>query len=167
MKRHDIPTAEHMSFQDFDSASAYIQICRHEIVIKASGLAASKGVLMPTSKEEALEAVEDMMLKRSFGAAGEEEVIEEYLEGFELSILTFGDGVTFKSLPPAQEHKRMLENDKGTNTGGMGCYAPAKMATPALLKEVDETILKPTFDGMRKEGTAFPTRRCTYRGLIS
>ncbi|KAI9674051.1 MAG: hypothetical protein M1829_003894 [Trizodia sp. TS-e1964] len=155
MARHGIPTAKYRNFTDFGSAKAYLESISHRVVIKASGLAAGKGVILPETPEEALEALKDIMLNRKFGVAGAEVVIEEYLEGEELSILTFSDGTTFRSMPPAQDHKRIFDGDQGPNTGGMGCYAPTKIASKSGLQEIDEHILKPTFDGLRSEGIPF------------
>jgi phosphoribosylamine--glycine ligase/phosphoribosylformylglycinamidine cyclo-ligase len=92
------------------------------------------------------------MVDRQFGEAGDEVVIEEFLEGDELSVLTFSDGYTIRSLPPAQDHKRIFDADQGPNTGGMGCYAPTRIAPKQVLEEIDRTIVQPTIDGMRKEG---------------
>lgn len=152
MKRHHIPTAEYENFTDYDAARKYLDSVSHQVVIKASGLAAGKGVIIPTTKEEAHQALREIMLDHQFGNAGDEVVIEEYLDGDELSILTFCDGYTIKSLPPAQDHKRVFDGDQGPNTGGMGCYAPTLIASKAVLEEIDRTIVKPSIDGMRREG---------------
>ena len=155
MSKHKIPTAEYENFSDYELAKAYLDKVTHKVVIKASGLAAGKGVILPSSQQEAYEALEQIMLKKEFGDAGDEVVIEEYLEGEELSFLSFSDGRTIKSLPPAQDHKQVYDGDKGPNTGGMGCYAPTKVATLELIKEVHETILQPTIDGMRRDRNLF------------
>ncbi len=152
MQRHNIPTAAYRNFNDYQSARDYLDSVQHDVVIKAGGLAAGKGVIIPTDKEEAHSALRNIMLKREFGSAGNEVVIEEYLTGDELSILTFSDGYTVKSLPPAQDHKRIYDGDLGPNTGGMGCYAPTKVASPSLLDQIEKEIIKPTIDGMRREG---------------
>lgn len=152
MKRHHIPTAEYENFTDYEAARKYLDSVSHQVVIKASGLAAGKGVIIPTTKEEAHKALREIMLDHQFGSAGDEVVIEEYLDGDELSILTFSDGYTIKSLPPAQDHKRIFDGDQGPNTGGMGCYAPTRIASKAVLDEIDRTIVKPSIDGMRREG---------------
>jgi phosphoribosylamine--glycine ligase/phosphoribosylformylglycinamidine cyclo-ligase len=162
MARHHIPTAEYQNFTNYESAKAYVESISHRVVIKASGLAAGKGVILPETPEETLEALKDIMLGHKFGISGAEVVIEEFLEGDELSILTFSDGTTFKSLPPAQDHKRIFDGDLGPNTGGMGCYAPTKIASQSVLQEIDERILKPTFDGLRNEGRHF-----FFRELVS
>jgi phosphoribosylamine--glycine ligase/phosphoribosylformylglycinamidine cyclo-ligase len=164
MKRHNIPTAAYENFSDYDKAVQYLDSVNHDVVIKASGLAAGKGVIIPQSKEEAREALAQIMLNREFGSAGDEVVIEEFLEGDELSILSFSDGYTIKSLPPAQDHKRIFDGDLGPNTGGMGCYAPTTIATKSLIEEVERTILQPTIDGMRKE--RFPFVGTLFTGLM-
>jgi phosphoribosylamine--glycine ligase/phosphoribosylformylglycinamidine cyclo-ligase len=155
MARHKILTAEYRNFRSFSAAEAYIKSISHKVVLKASGLAAGKGVILPETKDEALQGLREIMLDHKFGNAGDEVVIEELLEGDELSILTFSDGKTFKSMSPAQDHKRIFDGDLGPNTGGMGCYAPTKIATPEVIREIKETILRPTFEGLRKEGNIF------------
>jgi phosphoribosylamine--glycine ligase / phosphoribosylformylglycinamidine cyclo-ligase len=164
MKKHKIPTASYENFSDYNRAQQYLDSVEHEIVIKASGLAAGKGVIIPKTKQEAHEALKDIMLNKEFGTAGDEVVIEEYLEGDELSILSFSDGYTIKSLPPAQDHKRIYDGDQGPNTGGMGCYAPTKIATKSLIEEIERTILQPTIDGMRKD--RFPFVGTLFTGLM-
>ena len=164
MKRHNIPTAAYENFSNYEDAQKYLDSIDHNVVIKASGLAAGKGVIIPTTKEEAHAALKEIMLDKEFGSAGDEVVIEEFLEGDELSILTFSDGYTIRSLPPAQDHKRIFDGDQGPNTGGMGCYAPTNIATKELLAEVERTILQPTVDGMRNE--AFPFIGTLFTGLM-
>jgi len=164
MKRHNIPTASYENFSSHAAASTYLSSISHPIVIKASGLAAGKGVLIPQSKTEAQNALRDIMLDKEFGSAGDEVVIEEFLEGDELSILTFTDGYTIKSLPPAQDHKRIGENDTGPNTGGMGTYAPTRIAPQSVLDTIDREILQPTIDGMREEGYIF--KGVLFTGLM-
>ncbi|KAJ1988208.1 Bifunctional purine biosynthetic protein ade1, partial [Dimargaris cristalligena] len=155
MARHAIPTAQYRNFTDYEEARAYLQSIDHDVVIKASGLAAGKGVLIPTSKEEALQALATVMVDKEFGDAGSEVVIEEFLTGQEISILAFADGYTIYQCPPAQDHKRAYDGDEGPNTGGMGCYAPAPVASPELLAQVQRTILQPTIDGLRRDGIPF------------
>ncbi|CAG8471032.1 6464_t:CDS:10 [Paraglomus occultum] len=164
MKKHNIPTATYESFSDYSQAKEYLESITHRVVIKASGLAAGKGVLIPANKEEALNALKEIMIDRVFGNAGDEVVIEEYLEGQELSILSICDGYTIVSLPPAQDHKRAFDGDQGPNTGGMGCYCPTPIVTPELLTEIDTTILKPTLTGMRHDG--FPFVGILFTGLM-
>lgn len=151
MVRHKIPTAEFQSFNDYDQAKSYLDSVSHNVVLKASGIAAGKGVIIPSSKDDAYDALKRIMVDKEFQTAGDEVVIEEYLVGEELSILSFCDGYTIRSLPPAQDHKQIFDGDKGPMTGGMGCYAPTKVATPELIDEIHRTILQPTIDGMRKE----------------
>ena len=169
MKRHNIPTAAYENFTNYEDAKKYLESINHNVVLKASGLAAGKGVIIPTTKEEAQAALKSIMLDKDFDTAGDEIVIEEFLEGDELSILSFSDGHTILSLPPAQDHKRIFDGDEGPNTGGMGCYAPTRLATPALISEIERTILQPTIDGMRKEdfkmvGTLFTGLMITKDG---
>lgn len=164
MERHNIPTAAYENFSSHADASTYLDSVPHSVVIKASGLAAGKGVIIPQSKQEAQDALKEIMLDREFGDAGDEVVIEELLEGDELSILSFSDGHTIKSLPPAQDHKRIGENDTGPNTGGMGTYAPTRIAPSSVLSTIDATILQPTIDGMRAEGYIF--KGVLFTGLM-
>jgi phosphoribosylamine--glycine ligase len=164
MKRHSIPTASYENFSSYDAAAKYLDSITHNVVIKASGLAAGKGVIIPTTKDEAHAALKDIMLDREFGEAGDEVVIEEFLTGDELSILSFSDGHTIRSLPPAQDHKRIGDGDTGPNTGGMGTYAPTRIAPRDVLERVDRDILQPTIDGMRSEGYIF--KGVLFTGLM-
>lgn len=119
MQRHNIPTAAYKNFKEYDDAQAYLdQNKSMKVVIKASGLAAGKGVIIPATYEEACDALQQVMVKKEFGEAGSEVVIEEFLEGEELSVLSFSDGYTIRSLPAAQDHKAIGEGDTGPNTGG-------------------------------------------------
>lgn len=164
MKRNNIPTAAYENFSDYDKARQYLDSINHNVVIKASGLAAGKGVIIPQSKEEAHAALKEIMLDHEFGTAGDEVVIEEFLEGDELSILSFSDGTTIRSLPPAQDHKRIGDGDTGPNTGGMGTYSPTRIAPPDVIEAVHKDILQPTIDGMKKEGFTF--RGVLFTGLM-
>jgi phosphoribosylamine--glycine ligase len=164
MTRHGIPTARYAAFNDFYNAVGYLLGIDYPVVIKASGLAAGKGVILPTCLDEAEAALRQIMLEREFGAAGDEVVIEERLCGEEVSVLAFTDGVTVKPMPPAQDHKRLLDGDMGPNTGGMGAYAPAPICPPAFVEEIKRTILQPTVDGLRAEGRPFVG--VLYAGLI-
>jgi phosphoribosylamine--glycine ligase/phosphoribosylformylglycinamidine cyclo-ligase len=156
MKRHNIPTAAYENFSEYEPARQYLDSVSHNVVIKADGLAGGKGVIIPQTKEEGHQALREMMLDHQFGAAGNEVVIEEYLEGDELSVLTFSDGYTIRSLPPAQDHKRIFDGDQGPNTGGMGCYAPTPISSKEVLDEIDRTIVQPSVDGMRRDGLFLP-----------
>ncbi|KIO21416.1 hypothetical protein M407DRAFT_80411 [Tulasnella calospora MUT 4182] len=157
MARHRIPTAAYRVFttSQHQEAVEYVKACKHRVVLKASGLAAGKGVLIPENTEEAITGLKEIMLDRAFGAAGDEVVVEEYLEGPELSVLAFSDGYTIVPLPAAQDHKRIGEGDTGPNTGGMGAYAPAPIATPEVMSRIMKESLQPTIDGMRREGFPF------------
>ncbi|KAI8677135.1 Phosphoribosylamine--glycine ligase [Fusarium sp. Ph1] len=156
MAKYNIPTAAYRNFDDIESAKAYVQEAGHRVVIKADGLAAGKGVVLPETKQEAFSELNSIMkADGKFSAAGSSVVIEEFMEGDEISILTFSDGKTFRSLPPGQDHKRVFEGNKGPNTGGMGVYSPVPFATQEVLDEVDKSILQPTFDGLKKEGRPF------------
>lgn len=164
MENHQIPTASFKNFDNHSKALDYINSISHPIVIKADGIAGGKGVLIPTTKEEAISGLEEIMIAKNFGNAGNEIVIEEFLEGDELSILTFTDGYSFFNLPAAQDHKRIGNNDTGLNTGGMGAYAPAPIATPSILEKINSTIIKPTIDGMRKSG--YPMCGILFTGIM-
>jgi phosphoribosylamine--glycine ligase/phosphoribosylformylglycinamidine cyclo-ligase len=164
MKKYNVPTAAYENFSDYEKAVAYIDAVNHDVVIKATGLAAGKGVILPTTKDEAKEALKQIMVDKAFGDAGSEVVIEELLLGDELSVLTFCDGYTIKSLPLAQDHKRIFDGDQGPNTGGMGCYAPTNIATKELTDRIDREILEPTIAGMRREKQPF--RGVLFTGLM-
>lgn len=166
MARHSIPTARFRVFSSsqFDDAVNYINSCDYPIVLKASGLAAGKGVLIPESKDDAIVRLKEIMLTKVFGDAGNEVVIEELLIGPEISVLALSDGYTITPLPAAQDHKRIGEGDTGPNTGGMGVYAPAPVATPAVMNLIIKNILQPTISGMRREG--FPFVGVLFVGLM-
>ncbi|KAI0066453.1 aminoimidazole ribonucleotide synthetase [Artomyces pyxidatus] len=157
MARHNIPTAAFRVFSSsqVDDAIEYVRTCGHSVVLKASGLAGGKGVLIPSSVDEAVAGLKEIMVASVFGSAGDNVVVEELLVGPELSVLAFSDGYTVTPLPAAQDHKRIGEGDTGLNTGGMGAYAPAPVATPAVMEQIMRESLKPTIDGMRREGFPF------------
>ncbi|XP_068755360.1 trifunctional purine biosynthetic protein adenosine-3-like [Montipora capricornis] len=156
MKRHKIPTARWKAFTDVEEACKHIETADHEaLVVKASGLAAGKGVVVADSKEQAMQAVRDMLQARIFGEAGSTVVIEEKLEGEEVSVLCFTDGRTIAVMPPAQDHKRLLDNDQGPNTGGMGAYAPCPQISEIVREEITREVLQKTVDGLREEGCEF------------
>uniref|UniRef100_A0A8H7NDI8 phosphoribosylamine--glycine ligase n=1 Tax=Bionectria ochroleuca TaxID=29856 RepID=A0A8H7NDI8_BIOOC len=157
MKKYGIPTASYKAFDNYDDAKAYLESVNcSQIVLKVDGLAAGKGVVLPSNEAEAHEALRSMMADSKFGSSGQSVVIEELLDGDEISILTFADGTAaFKSLPPGQDHKRIFEGNKGPNTGGMGVYAPLAFVTPDDLRIIDQDIIKPTLDGLRAEGRLF------------
>lgn len=164
MDRHNIPTARFKNFTNVEEAREHILEVDYKIVLKADGIASGKGVLIPNSTKEALEGLNEIMVAKNFGSAGDEIVIEEFLEGDELSILTITDGYSFFNFPAAQDHKRIGDGNSGPNTGGMGAYAPAPIATPDILAKIDHQVIKPTIDGMRKEG--FPMCGVLFTGIM-
>ncbi|OGU28790.1 MAG: phosphoribosylamine--glycine ligase [Ignavibacteria bacterium GWA2_55_11] len=166
MVRQHIPTAAYSSFQkgDAEAAEMFIAGLRPPIVVKADGLAAGKGVSICPSRPEAVEAVRAMLSGGLFGSAGESVIIEEFLIGEEASVFVLTDGERYAMLAPAQDHKRVFDNDEGKNTGGMGAYAPAPVVTPDLLKRVEAEVIIPTLKGMRDEGA--PYTGCLYVGLM-
>ena len=164
MQRHAIPTARFAAFSDFNKASDYLKTVSHPIVIKASGLAAGKGVLLPDTLEESLTALKEIMLEGEFGKAGEEVVIEERLQGEEVSLLAFCDGKSVAVMPAAQDHKRLLDHDKGPNTGGMGAFAPSPCLSKERIEDLIKSVLIPAVDGLRAEG--MPYIGVLYAGLM-
>jgi phosphoribosylamine---glycine ligase len=166
MTRHRIPTAQYRSFAAtaYDEAKNYINTLNTPIVVKADGLAAGKGVLICKDRQEALIALDDIVLHRAFGGAGDQIVIEEFLVGEEASIFILTDGERFVILSSAQDHKRILDGDLGKNTGGMGAYSPAPIVTEEILQRVIREVVHPTLDGMKHEGS--PYCGCLYIGLM-
>ncbi len=164
MKKYEIPTAAFEKFSDAGTAKAFIDTLTPPIVVKADGLALGKGVIIAASREEAHKAIEDMMENKAFGDAGSRVVIEEFLEGPEVSILAFCDGKTVKPMISAQDHKRALDNDMGKNTGGMGTFSNSRIYTPEIAKECEEKIFLPTVAAMEKEGRPF--KGVLYFGLM-
>jgi len=166
MLRHAIPTARYGSFtrSSLKEAERFIENLPAPIVVKADGLAAGKGVLICRSQSEAIAAVRDMVEQQSFGAAGDNVVVEEFLTGEEVSVFAISDGTDYVLLAPAQDHKRILDGDQGKNTGGMGAFAPAPLMTPDLLETIEHTVIRPTLEGMKKEGSLY--RGCLYAGLM-
>ncbi len=155
MKRHNIPTARYEVFNDFEKAKTYIEKGRVPIVIKASGLALGKGVTVAQTKEEAIKALEDVLVNKIFGNAGNEVVIEDFLEGIEISAHAISDGNFWKMFPSSQDHKRIFDGNVGPNTGGMGTIAPLPFVDQKLLARIEKEIVKPTIEGMKKEGRPF------------
>jgi len=165
MKKYHIPTAAYETFTDVEKAKAYVEANQKwPIVVKASGLALGKGVLICEDKPQALSAVEEMMVGGKFGASGATVVIEEFLTGPEVSVLSFTDGKTVVPMVSSMDHKRALDGDRGLNTGGMGTVAPNPYYTPAIAAECMETIFKPTVAAMNAEGRTF--KGCLYFGLM-
>ena len=163
MQRTGIPTAKFKAFTDFESAKDFIETTKYPVVIKASGLAAGKGVLIIENKKDALDALNKIMIGRAFGEAGDKVVIEEELEGKEVSVIAFTDGKAFIPLLPSQDHKKLLDGDKGPNTGGMGAYAPAVLTEEETGKIINQ-IFEPCVWRMRKEGAVY--KGMLYAGLI-
>jgi phosphoribosylamine--glycine ligase len=156
LKKYNIPTAAFIETDSKDDAFAFIDsMTKTPIVVKADGLCAGKGVIIAQSKDEAKEAVSGMLSGESFGDAGNKVVVEEYLDGYELSIFAICDGDNYKVLPAAQDHKRVGDGDTGPNTGGMGAYAPTPLVNDDIYKKVEERVIKPTLEGMKKEGAPF------------
>jgi len=159
MKKYAIPTAAYETFTERDAAVAYIKAQGAPIVVKADGLAAGKGVIVAMSEEQAIAAVDDIMLGKVFGAAGTSVVIEEFMDGEEASFFAFTDGQNILPLASSQDHKRAFDDDEGPNTGGMGAYSPAPVVTAVLHDEIVEAIVKPTIAGMASDG-------CPYSGIL-
>lgn len=155
MKKYNIPTAAYENFTDPDAAIKYLETAKFPIVLKADGLALGKGVLICQNFEEAKAGVKEIMLDKKFGSAGNEMVIEEFMTGREVSVLTFVDGKTIKTMTSAQDHKRAGDGDTGLNTGGMGTFSPSPFYTPEIEKFCEEKIFQPTVDAMRAEGREF------------
>ncbi|MCX7723851.1 MAG: phosphoribosylamine--glycine ligase [Thermodesulfovibrio sp.] len=164
MKRHKIPTAEYKVFTSYTHAEEYIRLKGTPIVIKADGLAAGKGVFVCQNYEEAFEALRLIMKEKVFGAAGDKVVIEEFLSGKEASYLVFTDGKNTIPMVTSKDHKRLLDNDEGPNTGGMGTFSPNPIITPELEKEILETIINPTIKGLKQEGIVY--KGILYAGLM-
>ena len=164
MKRHGIPTAEYETFADAKAAHAFVDKTGAPIVIKADGLAAGKGVVVAMTLEEAHAAVDHMLSDNVFGDAGARIVIEEFLSGEEASFIVMCDGKNVLPLATSQDHKRLLDNDQGPNTGGMGAYSPAPIVTPAMHARVMREIIMPTIQGMAKDGIQFTG--FLYAGLM-
>jgi phosphoribosylamine--glycine ligase len=164
MQKYEIPTAEYRSFSEADQAIEYIKKKGAPIVVKASGLAAGKGVIVAQTEEEAVAAVETIMKDEKFGAAGEKVVVEEFLEGEEATILAFCDGKTIVPMIASQDHKAAYDGGKGPNTGGMGAYAPAPVVTDQIKEDFKTEIMKPTLKALQSEGLNF--KGIIYFGLM-
>ncbi|MGY8999398.1 MAG: phosphoribosylamine--glycine ligase [Rhodospirillales bacterium] len=162
--KYNIPTAAYGRFTDYDKAVSYVREHGAPIVVKASGLAAGKGVFLAETENDAIKALDQMMNNQSFGDAGNEVVVEEFLYGEEASFFALVDGKTAIPLISVQDHKAAYDGDKGPNTGGMGAYSPAVVVTEALAKEIMTTIIQPTIDGMAAEG--YPYKGVLFAGLM-
>ena len=156
LKKYNIPTAAFIETQSAQEANNFIDsMTKTPIVVKADGLCGGKGVIIALSKDEAKDAVRDMLSGESFGDAGNAVIVEEYLDGYELSIFTICDGDNYVVLPAAQDHKRIGDGDNGPNTGGMGAYAPTPLVNDDIYQKVEDRVIKPTLEGMKKEGAPF------------
>ncbi|MFD0589969.1 phosphoribosylamine--glycine ligase [Paenibacillus sp. GCM10027627] len=164
LKKYNIPTAKYETFTDYETALAYLHQQQAPIVIKADGLAAGKGVTVAATLEEAEKALREAMVDKVFGEAGNQIVIEEFLEGQEMSILAFVDGETVKPMVPAQDHKPVFDGDKGPNTGGMGTYSPLPHIEQSIIDESIANIIIPTAKAMVSEGRPF--RGVLFAGLM-
>ncbi len=164
MKKYNIPTAQYEVFTDMEKALTYLETAPIPTVIKADGLALGKGVIIAETKEDAKTAVHSMMEDKVFGESGSSIVIEEFLTGPEVSVLSFTDGKTIVPMVSSMDHKRAKDGDKGLNTGGMGTVAPNPYYTDAVAKECMEKIFIPTIDAMNQEGRTF--KGCLYFGLM-
>jgi phosphoribosylamine--glycine ligase len=170
LRQADVPTAEYQAFRDADSAMRYIKARypnerdKAPVVIKADGLASGKGVIVCSRRDDALEAIDRIARKNEFGRAGSQLIIEERLEGPEVSILAITDGKTVLTLPPAQDHKAAHDGDKGPNTGGMGAYSPTPVITPEIIETIEDQILVPSIHTMKRNRKPF--RGVLYAGLM-
>ncbi len=159
MRQHAIPTAESRIFDDYENALEYISSRDEALVVKASGLAKGKGVIVCEDPAQAILAAENMLLKQEFGEAGRRIVVEERLNGREVSLMAFVDGRTIYVLDPAQDHKRLRDGDLGPNTGGMGAFCPTSTISPAIMRNIETQILVPTLDALVRD-------EIEYRGLL-
>ncbi|VAY88418.1 Phosphoribosylamine--glycine ligase [hydrothermal vent metagenome] len=156
LKKYNIPTASYIQSSDKNKLVDFVNtFTTTPIVIKADGLCAGKGVIIATSKEEAISTIEDMLNGNKFADAGKRIIVEEFLDGYELSVFAICDGDNYKLFPAAQDHKRLLDKDKGPNTGGMGAYAPTPLVDDVLYEKIKQKILNPTMDGMKKENAPY------------
>lgn len=156
LKKYNIPTAAFIETSNKQDAYDFIDVMKNlPIVVKADGLCGGKGVIIAQSKEEAKKTVDDMLNGSSFGEAGEKVIIEEFLDGYELSVFAICDGENYKILPAAQDHKRVGDGDTGPNTGGMGAYAPTPLVNDDIYKKLEDRVIKPTLKGMQEENAPF------------
>ena len=164
MKENLIPTAEFQTFNDSSQALDYINKIDYNVVIKADGLAAGKGVFVTNNKQEAIVAIDLLLNKKKFGKSSEEIVIERKIIGEEVSIIAICDGKSFMILEPCRDHKRIFDNDRGPNTGGMGSYSPVSDITDEEIEQISKKIFEPTINGMIKNGNPF--KGFLYAGLL-
>lgn len=164
MKKYNIPTAKYEEFDNYDNAVEYLAKAKYPLVVKADGLALGKGVIICNTKEEGLQAAKEMMIDSKFKDAGKRVIVEEFMVGQEVSILSFCDGKTIIPMVNARDHKRAYDNDQGLNTGGMGTFSPSAIYTKEVEQEVMNNIILPTVDAMNKEGRTF--KGVLYFGLM-
>jgi phosphoribosylamine--glycine ligase len=155
LAKYEIPTAKYIETDSIEKAFKFIDTLPTPIVVKADGLCAGKGVIIAMSHDEAKKATSEMLSGKSFGDAGKKVIIEEFLDGYELSMFAICDGKDYVLLQAAQDHKRLLDNDEGPNTGGMGAYAPTPLVNDEIYQKVKDRIIRPTLDGMQQEGAPF------------
>lgn len=159
MIRHNIPTAKYKEYTNLDEAISEIDSFGYPVVIKADGLAAGKGVVIPQNREEAIATLKEMMSDKKFGSAGDKVVVEEFLKGIETSILAFVDNNTIVPMVSAKDHKKIYNHEKGPNTGGMGTFSPSEIYTEELSNEIEEKVLNKTLEGFKKDGL-------DYKGIL-
>ena len=164
MKRNNIPTAKFEIFDDAKKATEYVKSINHPVVIKADGLASGKGVIVCNSTEEALSAIDTILVKKTFGEAGNRIIIEARIDGVEASYISLSDGNFAISMATSQDHKRIYDNDMGPNTGGMGAYSPTPLIEKSMAKKIQEKIIDKTIDGMKNEGASF--KGFLYSGVM-
>jgi len=164
MKRNDIPTAEFEIFDDAQKAQDYVKSLDYNVVVKADGLAAGKGVIVCNNNEEAFSAIDTILVKKTFGDAGNRIIIEERIDGIEASYIALSDGDVAIPMASSQDHKRIFDNDKGPNTGGMGAYSPTPIVDDALAKKIQEKIIDKTIQAMKNEGISF--KGFLYAGVM-
>jgi len=155
MKRNDIPTAKFEIFDDAQKAQEYVKSLDYNVVVKADGLAAGKGVIVCNSTDEAFSAIQTILVKKTFGDAGNRIIVEERIDGIEASYIALSDGNVAIPMASSQDHKRIFDDDKGPNTGGMGAYSPTPIVDDSLAKLIQETIIEKTIHAMKKEGISF------------
>jgi len=164
MNRNNIPTAEFEIFDDAKKATEYVKSINHPVVIKADGLAAGKGVIVCNSTEEALSAINTIIVKKTFGEAGNRIIIEERIDGLEASYISLSDGNSGLAMATSQDHKRIYDNDLGPNTGGMGAYSPAPLIEKSMAKKIQEKIIDKTINALKNEGVLF--KGFLYAGVM-
>ena len=164
MKRNKIPTARFEIFEDSKKAQDYVKSLDYDVVVKADGLAAGKGVIVCNSNEEAISAIDTILVKKTFGEAGDKIIIEERIDGIEASYIALSDGHIAIPMATTQDHKRIFDDDKGPNTGGMGAYSPTPIVDETLTKKIQEKVIDKTIQAMKKEGIIF--KGFLYAGIM-